>query len=107
MRIIKAMLLALALAVVSVASGPDESFAGVPTAAAVAPAATAAVQGSPTEQVWWRGGWGGRGWGGRGWGGGWGYRRGWGGGYGWGGGWGGGYGRGWCYWHPYRCGRRW
>jgi hypothetical protein len=37
-----------------------------------------------------------------GWGhGGWGRHRGWGGGrhHGWG------YGRGWCYWHPYRCGR--
>ncbi|MFI5014913.1 MAG: hypothetical protein ACHQAY_21465, partial [Hyphomicrobiales bacterium] len=66
MRIIKAMLLALVLTVFSLASGPNESFAGVPTAVAVAPAATAAAQGSPTEQVWWRGGWGGRGWGWRG-----------------------------------------
>jgi hypothetical protein len=93
MRMIKATLLAAALAVVSFAGGPDESFAGVPTVSAIAPAATASVQASPTEQVWWRGG-GGRGWGGRGWG----WRgRGWG-----GGGWGGG---GWCYYHPRRCGR--
>jgi hypothetical protein len=102
MRTIKAMLLALVLAGVSLTSEPDQSFAGVPTAAAVAPAATASAQGTSTEQVRWRGGgrgWGGRGrgWGGRGWGG-----RGWR-GRGWGGG---GWGGGWCYHHPWRCHRR-
>jgi hypothetical protein len=95
---------AISFGAISLTGGSNESFAGVPTAAAIAPAATAAVQGSPTEQVRWRGG---RGWGGRGWGGGWHRGYGWGGGwhrgYGWGGGWGGG--GGWCFYHPYRCGR--
>jgi hypothetical protein len=94
MRIIKAMLVALALVAVSLTGGVNESFAGVPTAAAIAPAVTAVGDGA-VDQVYWRRGWG---WGG---GGGWGWRRpgwgwrrpGWGGGYGWGGGgygWGGG-----------------
>jgi hypothetical protein len=91
MRTIKAMLVAMALGAVSLTSGSNESFAGVPTAAAIAPAATASVQGSPTEQVYWRGGYRGYGWRG-------GYR-----GYGWRGGYGGG--RGWCFYHPYRCRR--
>jgi hypothetical protein len=90
-----AMLVALALGAVSLTSGSNESFAGVPTAAAIAPAATASVQGSPTEQVYWRRGYRGYGW--RGGYRGYGYRR-----YGWGGGYGGG--RGWCFYHPYRCG---
>jgi hypothetical protein len=60
---------------------------------------TAASAGQLTEHVWYRRwGWG-PGWGYRRawWGQGWGYRA-WGAGPGWGG-------PGWCYYHPYRCGR--
>ena len=94
MRIIKATLLAAVLAVVSLAGvPPNETFAAVPTAASIAPAAAASAQGSPTEQVRMRRGDGrgmrrdGRGMG----------RRGWGRGR-----------RGWCFYHPNagRCRRR-
>ena len=53
--------------------------------------------GAPPTQAWAHGG------GGWGHGGGW-HGGGWGHGWGWGRGWGSGGGRGWCYWHPYRCG---
>ena len=64
---------------------------------AVAALGTAAIAPTSASAWGWHGGW-------HGWhGGGWGYR-------GWGFGGprfvvGPGYGRGWCYWHPYRCGR--
>jgi hypothetical protein len=85
-RTVKAVVLASVLAAVSLTSGVEESFAGVPTAAAIAPAVTASGQFSPAEQVYWHGGWHGGGWHGGGWHGGWhrgwGYRRP---GWGWGG----------------------
>jgi len=63
---------------------------------------TAALAPTSASAWWGHGGWGHGGWGHYG---GWGYR-------GWGGpayivapGYSYGYGRGWCYWHPYRCGR--
>jgi len=73
----KLLVTALALSALPLLNSVDRSSAGVLTAAAVAPAATAAVQGALTEQVWWRNGWGWRR-GGWGWRGGYGWRRGWG-----------------------------
>jgi hypothetical protein len=77
---------------------------GASSSSSAAPASgvdigTAASAGQLTQHVWygrrWGGGWG---WGyRRAWGPGWGYRA-WGPGLGWGG-------PGWCYYHPYRCGR--
>jgi hypothetical protein len=77
-RTVKAGVLASVLAAGSLTNGVGESFAGVPTAAAIAPAVSTSVQGSPAEQVYWRGhyGWRGYGWrGGYGWHRGWGWRR--------------------------------
>jgi hypothetical protein len=87
MRTIKAMLLALVLASLSLTGAVNESFAGVTTPAAVAPAVSSSDH-AMVDQVQWRRGWGGYGWRGRGWGGyGWrGRGYGWGGGYGYGGG---------------------
>jgi hypothetical protein len=96
MRVIKLMIVASTLAAISLTSGVNESFAGVPTAAGIAPALAVGTDSSAVEHVWWRGyGWRGGGWRGGGWrGGGWGWHRGWGWrrpwgwrgyGYGWGG----------------------
>ncbi|MBV8446907.1 MAG: hypothetical protein JO094_10970 [Hyphomicrobiales bacterium] len=74
---LKAALVATVLSAVSLTNGVGEAFAGVPTAAAVAPALSASDQASPAIPVYWHG---------RYWHGGWGWHRGW--HRGWGPGWG-------------------
>jgi hypothetical protein len=85
------LLSALAVGALGVSSSSAAPASGVDIGAAVS-------AGQLTQHVWYgRWGWG-PGWGyRRAWGPGWGYRA-WGPGPGWGG-------PGWCYYHPYRCGR--